>query len=294
MNRDRDQYLKANPPIVILGAARSGTKILRAALDAHSDLRAIPYDINYVWLAGHQRRADDELSPHDVTRKSREFIRNYVAGFVPRPGSERVVEKTVSNSLRVEFVRDVFPEARFVEIVRDGRDVAASAREQWLARPRTRSLVSKLRTFPVRQAWRYGLDYTMARALHRLSGKGQAPIWGPRFLGIDEAVRERELIEVCAMQWARCVERCREALASLPDSASTSVSYEALAKEPVDTIKGVLEYLDLPWEASIEEFCRVNIVSANVGKWKDRLTTGEQSMVLEICGKAMAGAGYFD
>ncbi len=294
MTRDRDQYLRDNPPIIIIGAARSGTKILRAALDTHSGLRAIPYDINYVWLTGHQRRMDDELLPRDLARNSREFIREYVAGFVPPPGRRQIVEKTVSNTLRVEFVRDVFPEARFVEIIRDGRDVAASARDQWLARPGAQSLVSKLRTFPVRQAWRYGLDYVTARVVHQMSGQRQAPIWGPRFMGINEALRERELIEVCAMQWARCVERSREGLTSLPADVSISVSYETLVNEPVDTIKRILDFLGLSWEATVEGFCRKNIVPANIGKWKDKLTPEEQSMVLEVCGDVLVGAGYSD
>jgi hypothetical protein len=37
-----------------------------------------------------------------------------------------VVEKSPRNALRIPFLRAVFPEARFVVIVRDGRDVACS------------------------------------------------------------------------------------------------------------------------------------------------------------------------
>ncbi|MFO7608153.1 MAG: sulfotransferase, partial [Candidatus Krumholzibacteriia bacterium] len=116
-------------PVVIIGAARSGTKILRSMLAAHPSLSAVPFDINYVWMARHQGRRDDELVAADATPAACRFIREYLGNFAA-PGT-RVVEKTVGNTLRVPFVDRVFPDAVYIHLVRDGRDVAASARVQW-------------------------------------------------------------------------------------------------------------------------------------------------------------------
>ena len=70
------------------------------------------------------------LGLDDFVSKKISFIEKFNTGG-PR---DRVVEKSVSNTLRVRFVDAVFPDAQYVVIVRDGRDVAASARAQWSTR----------------------------------------------------------------------------------------------------------------------------------------------------------------
>jgi hypothetical protein len=40
------------PPVMIIAAARSGTKMLRAALGESSDFAEFLYDMNYVWKFG--------------------------------------------------------------------------------------------------------------------------------------------------------------------------------------------------------------------------------------------------
>jgi hypothetical protein len=39
-------------------------------------------------------------------------------------GKDFIVDKTLSNIFRIDFIREVFPESRFLHIVRDGRDNA--------------------------------------------------------------------------------------------------------------------------------------------------------------------------
>ncbi len=47
------------PPrrIVLIGAARSGTKILRDTLAAATGSGAVPFDIGFVWRIGHDEPA---------------------------------------------------------------------------------------------------------------------------------------------------------------------------------------------------------------------------------------------
>ena len=54
-------------PVVLLGAARSGTKLVRdsLALDAH--IARVPYDINYVWRFGNEELDHDELDAASLT-----------------------------------------------------------------------------------------------------------------------------------------------------------------------------------------------------------------------------------
>src|SRR4051812_20775701 len=39
-------------PVIVIGAARSGTKLLRDSLATHADVARVPYDVNYVWRFG--------------------------------------------------------------------------------------------------------------------------------------------------------------------------------------------------------------------------------------------------
>ncbi|HUT60609.1 MAG TPA: sulfotransferase, partial [Phycisphaerae bacterium] len=121
-------------PIIIIGAGRSGTNMLRDMLTAFPGVGTWPCDeINYIWRHGNARYATDEFPPELARPRVRAYIRRAFDRLAARRGLSHVVEKTCANSLRVQFVRAVVPEARFIHIVRDGRDVAVSAVQRWTA-----------------------------------------------------------------------------------------------------------------------------------------------------------------
>lgn len=127
-------------PIIVIGAARSGTKWVRSLLASTGSFRVVPYDVNYIWRSGQHALPHDVLSPAIGDRQAARIrsLLDRVALPSPQGPGQPMLEKTVSNALRVPFVRRVFPGARFVEIVRDGREAIASTFEQW-NRPMERS-----------------------------------------------------------------------------------------------------------------------------------------------------------
>ena len=42
------------------------------------------------------------------------------------------MDKSPRNSLKIPFVRKIFPEAKFIHIVRDGRDTSLSINKEWV------------------------------------------------------------------------------------------------------------------------------------------------------------------
>ena len=135
MNEVRTECSDSPPPVIIIGAARSGTKFIRDVLASADGVCAVPYDVNYIWRSGLPSNTHDALQPEQLSEKSVSKIRNSLSSLAGVEAGEVLVEKTVSNSLRVKYVEKVFPNARYVHIVRDGRESTYSAMKQWVARP---------------------------------------------------------------------------------------------------------------------------------------------------------------
>jgi hypothetical protein len=285
-----DRAMRA-APVVVLGAARSGTSVLRDAIAGHLGLPAVPFDINYVWKFGNYDVPHDELGPEHLTARRARFIRRYIERHAAA-GSAAVVEKTVSNTLRVGFVRAVLPECRFVHVVRDGRDVAVSARRMWQAPPELRRLLGKVRGFPLRAVPRYGMSY-LGAYLRRHGGRnGALPTWGPRFAGIDELVRRRPLLEVCALQWRRSVEATRDALRDVPPQAVVTVRYERLVAQPDEELGRIAELLDLRGAPPRPSATLPAFHPRSVGGWRRELAPAERAGLVEELGPLLTELGY--
>ena len=183
-------------PIIIIAAARSGTKMLRAALAASPEFVDFSYDINYIWKYGNYHIPHDELTEDNLTDDVRKFIRKRFKKLLVKSNARRVLEKTVSNSLRVDFVREVFPNSKIIHLYRDGRDVAADAKLCWessmfSARIQPKSdLFKKVVEFPIDAAWPYLISYVSTYATRLLAKEKHVRSWGPRFKAIEEAIRQ--------------------------------------------------------------------------------------------------------
>ena len=145
------------PSPFIVGVPRSGTTLLRLMLDAHPDL-AIPPETNFIHLAAEAcegasdpRRAFLEtvmargrwkdlhieeaalaqsvaaIEPFDLGEAVRALYRLYAEKF----GKPRWGDKTPHYVRRMRVIHGVLPEAHFIHIIRDGRDVALSVKDLW-------------------------------------------------------------------------------------------------------------------------------------------------------------------
>lgn len=126
-------------PIFIGGAPRSGLTLLRVILDAHPAISCGP-DIGHTALT--MTSADFETTLGTLHRDhfflDPEMVRANFARAIAAPmekravahGKRRWADKTAFNILVFERLATLFPAARFIHLVRDGRDVAASLLER--------------------------------------------------------------------------------------------------------------------------------------------------------------------
>src|SRR5215208_3505685 len=148
-------------PVFVGGCPRSGTTLLRTMLNAHPDI-AIPHETR-ILIEGYRRRAEwgDLAKPENRRRVARwvvernesryrrltddtdELVERMVAApptigsvlsagfglYAERHGKPRWGEKRPSVVLHLDVVFAMFPDARYVNIVRDPRAAVASIRE---------------------------------------------------------------------------------------------------------------------------------------------------------------------
>jgi len=109
---------------LILGCARSGTSILGELIASHPQVTYL-FEAHATWeLAGLGENESHRLTETHAVPAAVSRIRDW---FKAQRGSRPwLVEKNPRNTLRIPFLRAVFPEAKIVHIVRDGRDVACS------------------------------------------------------------------------------------------------------------------------------------------------------------------------
>lgn len=148
---------------VIVGAPRSGTTLLRFMLDSHPMLAIPPEtgflpEANKIKQTGTQAREElfrlvttfpadapvwpdfdldarqlweelQEIEPFDIREGVRAFYRLYAL----EQEKERYGDKTPIYCEHVGAIEELLPEAHFLHIIRDGRDVALSLRPLWFA-----------------------------------------------------------------------------------------------------------------------------------------------------------------
>ena len=280
-------------PIIIIGAGRSGTNMLRDMLTAFPGVGTWPCDeINYIWRHGNARYATDEFPPELARPRVRAYIRRAFDRLAARRGLSHVVEKTCANSLRVQFVRAVVPEARFIHIVRDGRDVAVSAVQRWTAELDLRYVLRKARFVPPADLPYYAGRYLWNR-IYRIVTRGERlAFWGPRFVGMEEALEEHPLPVACAIQWKRCVQGASRDLRLIDPARVFEVRYEDFVHRPAEHVQRVLSFLRL--RASDAQIGRaIEAVSTrSVGRWKKRLDKDLAGRVERVAGDTLRRLGY--
>jgi protein-tyrosine sulfotransferase len=132
----RRRYISDASPIVIGGCARSGTTLMRVMLDSHPRICCGPESRLFLphWPKPKRLSARFGIPARVVSelmsscRSQAEFIDRFFARYAEIRDRPRWAEKTPQDVLHLAFVFEHFPRARFVHMIRDGRDVVCSLR----------------------------------------------------------------------------------------------------------------------------------------------------------------------
>ncbi|MFT7587897.1 MAG: hypothetical protein ACI959_000102 [Limisphaerales bacterium] len=109
-----------DPPVLLLGSPRSGTSISIAVLSAHPQLYCLPFESRM--LTEWTTLKSGKLYPQRRYRLYRHVLFNRI------PNGKRLVEKSPAHLSEIPEIEKYYGKgkAKFVHIVRDGRDVVLS------------------------------------------------------------------------------------------------------------------------------------------------------------------------
>lgn len=280
-------------PVIIIGAARSGTNMLRDMLTNIDGVGTWPCDeINYIWRYGNALAPHDQLTAEHAKTRTVKYIRRSFLSMAERTGSRILIEKTCANSLRVEFVNRVVPEAKYILVVRDGRDVVLSAMKRWTAPLELSYLLKKVPFVPWRDLPQYAASYLWHRIYRQFSSDKRLRTWGPRFVGMQELAARLPLDELCAHQWRQSIELATQALSSIPTHRVHVLRYEEIATNPGKSLDGVLQFLNVNISNTLRQHIIGTIRTDSVAGWKHKMSVEQLGRISRIIGGTLSDLGY--
>jgi hypothetical protein len=218
---------RVQTPVFIIGSTRSGKTLLRTCLAAHPDVAAFPGEANHLWhpethpwifspYQGHvgpfwaNPEAHTRISLEVRSDRQGEHVRTVFGIFMWWNGGKIFLNDSAKTTFLVPFIRSLFPDARFIHVVRDGRCVAYLQ-----ATKIARSIAS--------HRWVY--------ATH----------------GWD--LDEDELLVAMTQSWRAHVRGARRQAGGSDSGGGPvgllEVRYEDLCRSPLDEIRRILQFLDL-------------------------------------------------
>ena len=265
-------------PILIIGAPGSGTTLLHQTLCSHRDVAYITHNMLRAGIRKHGRLVGDRrrallmlqnlihrdpasnnplgdalwikyfgdynyMTEKDYSEEMADYFRKKVLQVQNLWGRPRFVDKTLVNCFRVRLLNSIFPDAKFIHTIRDGRAVAFS-------------ILNKI---------------DIAGDRFALFDVGFKDILG------DKYKPDRSELYNYGLAWAEFVRKGREANA-VAQNRYYEVRYEKLVTEPYDELRNIVDFCELDWFSEFEE--KIPPTQNMNEKWKQRASK-EQRIDLE-------------
>ena len=265
-------------PIFIVGMMRSGTSVFYRTICAHPGLAYIsqttkkfPLSVlktrlfqivrrNQMPTEGHRiwrkfvRSEDHSLGREHATAESKHYFRQLVAAQMQMHRKRRFVSKYPRNALRIPFLDEIFPDALFVHLVRDGRAVA-------------RSLIE-------------AREFSDSRDVY----------WGSCAPGWQKLL-DVEPLEAVALQWRMNVDYTLQSAQFLPPERYLEIHYEDFTADTVATLQRVARFCELEWPPGLPERLAKGIEDRNY-KWREAFSAAEIARVTALQKDLLEKLGY--
>ena len=301
-----------NSFVFIIGSPRSGTTVLGETLDKHEKISQW-YEPYFIWDRHFRKSPHDERTAQEASHKIRHQVYSDFLKFKEKSGNQIIIDKSPRNSLKIPFIRKIFPQARFIHILRDGRDATLSIHKEWLRRknivndPQKPDHVDYKNAFIVVGKWlqrqpfiidkikalwfeTHGHIINNNKHLNRLRWNGKSG-WGPRFKGWETCFYETSLLQFNALQWLKCIESIHKSWSKIPDERKFEIRYEDFISKGNQIITLILNFLKLDAKKDFWESIP-KLKSDNFNKWKNEFSKDQLAEIHPILTPMLIKLGY--
>lgn len=230
-------------PIFILSAPRSGSTLLYEVLSKNSHLLSIGGESHAIIEStpglniAARNFESNALGAKDATpkvadtlyKKFRQNLKSSKGNAIDVNISDRIrfLEKTPKNSLRIEFLNHIFPDALFIYLVRDPKDNISSIMQAWRS--------NRFVTYPRLPGWNGDWSLLLPNNWNRLLGE--------------------PLQNIAAFQWCEANDSIIKSLSQLPNERWSIVKYEDLISHTSTTLKAICQFCQIPFDEQLEFAC---------------------------------------
>jgi hypothetical protein len=195
--------------------------------------------------------SDPQSKPSKNTIKT---LRGCFSAIQSRCNAPVFLSKRTANNRRVPMLDYMFPEALFINLIRDGREVAYS--------------LSSVEWWDDHKVW-----------------------WDGRTPRQMELAGENRLT-VCARNWTKELDALDADLAQIDSSRKIELRYENLLKEPIETLERLLNYLGLEMTPEYENAIKILELSKQQPKWESRWDKNQFEQVMTEEQQWLTKLGY--
>ena len=256
-------------PVFIFGSPRSGTTFLGSCL---AELPELSYHFEPVLT----KAAVRYVYTQQWSKTNARLFYRLVYGWLMRlygDGDLIFAEKTPRNSFIVPFLYEAFPDAKFIHIVRDGRDVAVSlAKRPWYSQEMNGSGAKDPGGYPFGSMARFWVESDRTQEF--------------------EATND---IHRCIWLWRKYVTQAMEGSQALPPSQYHELRYENLVTNPQAECDRLLDFLAITDSQSrclLQEVICKKAQPSSVGGWQTQINPKQLEQAYQEAGDLLDKLGY--
>lgn len=292
----------AKPLVFLIGSPRSGTTLLGEQILSKCDQIHYLGEINHIWKYSNVYKSNEELGVAQINKHNTKFLNGYFKNLKKENAGKVILEKTPTNCLRIPFLHDLFPSARFIFIYRNGFNASYSISKEWSNTATTAIDSADLRekSLKSRMLETIAVQLKLNKRKHSLIDFYESPyyfyrlyqfilrnlfpnkkvLWGPRIPGLKKMANQFGLLDVSARQWSYCMEKVLTDAENIPESNKLVLHYEDLLKSPLETVQKIHSYLDLSVSESVLSEMTASVVDRPVKPGlKEKFSTDSQKII---------------
>jgi hypothetical protein len=200
-----------------------------------------------------------DLLKEDVTPKVKKTVRSVMAQMLTHKRGRLLIK--ITGWPRIGFLKEIFPDARFIHVYRDGRAVVNSLLSVYF-----------WSGWQGPANWRWG-ELTSA----------QKEKWEKC---------DRSFVALAAIEWEILMAAQEEAKRKIPSDDILEIRYEDLCQDPVKSFQMATEFSNLEWSPRFEAVIRNRSFKNTNFKWQEQLSDRQQKVLTECLEETLEKYGY--